>query len=234
MRTAFRAQAGDRMNESGHIAPERPLIVPLGDSALLVRFGARMDESANAAALALARSLADAPISGVVEVVPSLVSVLLRYDPLQIGPVRLAGEISLRLSKAFPENGAIHRVSVRFGGAEGPDVEEVAAALKLSVSGFVEQHCASPLRVLATGFAPGFVYCGFHPEGLVLPRRNVVRPMVPAGSILFAAGQTAIAATDIPTGWHVIGRTDFRNFDQYLNPPTQLAAGDLVRFEAVK
>ena len=88
-----------------------------------------------------------------------------------------------------------------------------------------------PLRVLATGFAPGFVYCGFHGEGMVLPRRATVRQMVAAGSILFAAGQTAIAATDIPTGWHVIGRTDFRNFSADRNPPTLLRAGDAVCFE---
>lgn len=54
-----------------------------------------------------------------------------------------------------------------------------------------------PLRVLATGFAPGFVYCGLHPDDLSVPRREAIRPMVPAGTVLFAAGQTAIAATDL-------------------------------------
>ena len=86
---------------------------------------------------------------------------------------------------------------------------------------------------LTTGFAPGFVYCGFHLEALNLPRRDLVRPQVPAGSVLFAAGQTAIAATDIPTGWHVIGRTDLRNFDPAAVPPTRLRAGDSVVFEAI-
>jgi inhibitor of KinA len=49
--------------------------------------------------------------------------------------------------------------------------------------------------------------------------------------VLFAAGQTAIAATEIPTGWHVIGRTEFRNFDPTASVPTRLAAGDAVQFE---
>jgi allophanate hydrolase subunit 1 len=56
---------------------------------------------------------------------------------------------------------------------------------------------------------------------------------VPAGTILFAAGQTAIAATPIPTGWHLIGRTEFRNFDPNADPPCLLKAGDLVRFSEV-
>jgi inhibitor of KinA len=57
-----------------------------------------------------------------------------------------------------------------------------------------------------------------------------VRPQVPAGTVLFAAGQTAIAATPIRTGWHVIGQTSFQNFDPTALPPTRLAPGDVVRF----
>jgi KipI family sensor histidine kinase inhibitor len=210
----------------------RPDIVPLGDQAMLVRFGSSLDDVANRAALSLGVNLARDPIPGVVEVVPSLVSVLLRYDPGEIGPARLAGEISLRLGHADePGQPTIHDIAVHF---DGPDLAEVAQALKLGLNAFVAVHNAQPLRVLTTGFAPGFVYCGFHPEALILPRRTSVRPMVPAGSVLFAAGQTAIAATEIPTGWHVIGRTDFRNFLPENDPPTVLRAGDLVRFRVAR
>jgi len=208
-------------------------IVPLGDSALLVRFGTRLGDDANRQAQALARRLAEEPIAGVVEIVPSLVSVLVRYEPRDIDPNRLAGEISLRLGVPDVSAPTEHGIGVRFGGADGPDMEEVAARLKLDVPEFIAQHCVRPLRVLATGFAPGFVYCGIHPENLAVPRRLQVRPLVPVGSVLFAAGQTAIAATEIPTGWHVIGRTDFVNFDPGRMPPTHLAAGDMVRFEAL-
>ena len=114
---------------------------------------------------------------------------------------------------------------------DGPDLDEVAGALDMAVAAFVAAHNAAPLRVLATGFAPGFVYCGLHAEALVLPRRATVRPSVPAGSVLFAAGQTAITATEMPTGWHFIGRTTFANFDPSANPPTRMSAGDAVRFE---
>lgn len=220
------------MSGTEKAAPLRPDVVPLGDRALLVRFGSSLDDAANRAALALEARLAKDPISGVLEVVPSLVSVLLRYDPREIAAVRLAGEIGLRLrqgdTSGVPQ---IHDIAIRF---DGPDLEEVAGTLGLDVEAFAALHNAAPLRVLTTGFAPGFVYCGFHPAALVLPRRSQVRSLVPAGSILFAAGQTAIAATDIPTGWHVIGSTDFRNFIPESDPPTRLRAGDLVRFGAVR
>ena len=128
-------------------------------------------------------------------------------------------------------DGRVHAVVVDFA---GDDLDEVAALVGVSRSAFVAMHCAEPLRVLATGFAPGFVYLGFHPEALRIPRRAAVRSQVPAGTVLFAAGQTAITSTDIPTGWHVIGRTEFRNFDPTVEPPTRLAAGDMVRFEVAR
>lgn len=218
---------------TGSSAPQTrpmPTIVPLGDSCLLVRFGAVLTDAANRAAIALALALDRAPITGVTEVVPNLVSVLLRYEP---GPgvfTAIAGELRLRLftlSDDAPQT-THWTIPITF---DGPDLDAVGAALGLTSEGFVAAHNAHSLRVLATGFAPGFVYCGLHPEALVLPRRTKVRPAVPPGSVLFAAGQTAITATEMPTGWHVIGTANFANFDPTARPPTRLSPGDVVRFE---
>lgn len=211
------------------ISPDRPMVQALGDSAILVRFGSSLDERANRQAIGFAAHVQDEPIEGILEIVPSLVSVLMRYDPALVRFSDIAGEVRLRLGRADEESaGAEHGISVRF---DGPDLDEVVTLLQLSVEEFIARHNLQPLRVLATGFAPGFVYCGFHSKALTLPRRSTVRAMVPAGSVLFAAGQTAIAATDIPTGWHVIGHTDFTNFDPHRDPPTRLSAGDCIRFE---
>lgn len=206
----------------------KPLIIPLGDSALLVRFGATLTDGANGAAIAFARQLEREPVAGVLEVMPNLVSVLLRYDPRHTALASLAGELRLLLSRPVSdESDAQHwTIPVTF---DGPDLDAVADTLGLSPAAFIAAHNSAPLRVMATGFAPGFVYCGLHAD-LVLPRREAVRARVPAGSVLFAAGQTAIAATDMPTGWHVIGRTDFRNFRGDVDPPTRLGAGDAISF----
>jgi KipI family sensor histidine kinase inhibitor len=207
-----------------------PLILPLGDRGLLVRFGETVSDEANWAVIGLAARLEAAAIPGVVEVVPNLVSVLLRYQPEAITFERLAGEVRLLVAGAAeaPVAGAEHSIAVSF---DGEDLEEVAGLLKLSRAEFIAAHNAKPLRVLATGFAPGFLYCGLHPEALAVPRRSVVRRQVPAGTVLFAAGQTAITSTPIPTGWHVIGHTGFRNFDAGAEPPTTVMAGDTMRFE---
>jgi len=207
-----------------------PTLVPLGDAALLVRFGTTLSESANRAAVGFARAIEGRLPDGVTETVPSLVSVLVTYDPARIDHEKLAGELRLLIGTgADTDTPAEHTLPIRF---DGEDLAAVAADLKLTADTFIAAHNANPLRVLAMGFAPGFVYCGFHDEALIVPRRAAVRPIVPAGTVLFAAGQTAIAATPIPTGWHVIGHTDFRNFDPTATPPTVLRAGDTIRFEA--
>lgn len=178
-------------------------------------------------AIGFATALEREPPEGIEEIAPGLVSVLLRTRP-GTDFWRLSGELRLRLA-AVDEAGAgrSHEIAISY---DGEDLAEVARLLGLSTEAFVARHGEAPLRVLATGFAPGFVYCGFHPASLVVARREQVRDMVPAGTVLFAAGQTAIAATPIRTGWHVIGRTAFQNFDAAASPPTKLAAGDSVRF----
>jgi len=204
-----------------------PTLLPLGDRAMLVRFAETLSEQANREATALAARLEADPPEGVEEIAPGLVSVLLRTRP-GVDFWRLSGEVRLRMGELVQgEDRQARSVEITF---DGEDLPEVAALLNFSVDGFIDRHNASTLRVLATGFAPGFVYCGFHPRDLVLHRREKVRPMVPAGTVLFAAGQTAIAATPIRTGWHVIGRTSFQNFDPAAEPPTILSGGESIRF----
>ena len=207
-----------------------PTLVPLGDRALLVRFSEQLSDGANRAAIAMAGRLEKSGIEGVEEIAPGLVSVLLRLSP-RANFMRLSGEIRM-LAEAdeVVAPGAEHAIAVKF---DGDDLSEIAGQLGLDRAAFIARHNAAPLRVLATGFAPGFVYCGFHGDDLAAPRRETVRPVVPAGTVLFAAGQTAIAATPIRTGWHVIGKTTFQNFDPAVIPPTRLRPGDTIRFTEV-
>ncbi len=206
--------------------PLQPTLLPLGDAALLVRFADTISEEANRAAIGLAHRLDREPIEGVAEIAPGLVSVLLRLEP-GFDFARIRGEVMLRIGVPDATRSARREIAIRF---DGEDLGEVASGLGLTPAEFVSRHNERPLRVLATGFAPGFVYCGFHGEGMVLGRREHVRPLVPAGTVLFAAGQTAIASTPIRTGWHVIGSTPFHNFDAHRDPPTDLCAGDVVNF----
>ncbi len=210
-----------------------PELLALGDSGLLVRFARELTSEANAEAVAFAEQLHSHTVTGLLEIVPSLVSVFLRYDPAQVRFADLSGQVRLILSEQSNIALKVHEtvtISVKFGGEEGPDLAKAAQLCGLGEAQFISAHNSSQLHVLATGFAPGFVYCGMHPAELSVPRRQQLHPQVPAGSILFAAGQTSITATPGPTGWHVIGRTEFRNFDPTQDPSTRLSAGDNIRF----
>lgn len=210
-----------------------PVIRTLGDQAIVVSFSAHLSIEANASAIIFSKTFDALSIFGVDEVVPSLVSVLVRFNPTHISLGHLLAEIRMSLSTldhSQVTNPKYYKLDANFGGENGPDLKECALALEMSPAQFIQNHNSKPLTVLSVGFAPGFLYCGLHDAKFALPRRTNVRAKVPAGSILFAAGQTAIAATDIPTGWSVIGRTTFRNFQPNNEPPVLIVAGDAVEF----
>src|SRR5580700_2144217 len=62
-----------------------PRLLPSGDSAITVEFARNIDDAANRRVLALDRTLAQEGIVGVTETVPTYRSLLVHYDPLQIG-----------------------------------------------------------------------------------------------------------------------------------------------------
>ncbi len=208
-------------------------IIPLGDEALLVRFADRLDINANKKAIGFAHILRQENIMAIEEIVPSLVSVLVRYDKAKTSFFSLSAKIAMILSSEkinVEYRGKTHKIRVRY---DGEDLEQIVKILNLSIDKFVQLHSQKKLNILTCGFAPGFVYCGMHPKSLNIARREKLHANVKKGTILFAAGQSAITATNVPTGWHIIGHTDFDNFDENKNPPTILRAGDMVEFKAV-
>lgn len=214
-----------------------PTLMPLGDRAILVKFSSRLDDTANNRAISLARRLNKKPPFGALEITSNLVSVFVQYDCQVTTFEEISSALRLLLSigkyeEETPSSKQWH-IPISYGGKQGPDLHDLCDALNLTMDEFIAMHQSAPLRVLTTGFAPGFVYCGFHRSFRDVPRRPKIHNEVPAGSILFAAGQTAIAATPIPTGWHVIGLTDFSNFNASKDIPTKLSAGDEIIFTPV-
>jgi KipI family sensor histidine kinase inhibitor len=121
-------------------------------------------------------------------------------------------------------------IAARYGGPDGPDLELVAEAHRLSPASVIELHAGATYRVLFLGFAPGFAYLDGLPPELATPRRSTPRERVPAGSIGIAGRQTAVYPLSMPGGWNLIGRTDVTLFDASLERPARLAPGDTVRF----
>jgi inhibitor of KinA len=204
---------------------------PLGDSALLAVLGTRLDTALNTRAIALAAALKKR--RDVRQAVAGYASVTVQFDPDQATHESLAAAIKRLAAKRPPmaEPGRLHRIPVTY---DGPDMAEVAERLNLSPEKIVEIHTGPIYRVFLVGFVPGWAYLGPLPEELALPRRNVPRTRVPAGSVAMAGRQSGIYPLPSPGGWHLIGRTSVKLFLPDSDPPCLFRAGDRVKFFATQ
>ena len=207
-------------------------IVPLGDSALIVR----VDDSLGAV-LATMRKLEAANIPGVSDIAPAFASVAVFLEsPENLEPASEAIGIALgkkRRAFAGTVKSYLIEVPVCYDEDFAPDLETVAQHCGLEPNEVVARHAAARYGVRCVGFTPGFPFLGGLPAKLATPRRKSPRPAVPAGSVGIGGAQTGIYPLRSPGGWNIIGRTPLRLFDVTREPAALLRAGDRVRFVSI-
>lgn len=225
-------------------APHWP-ISPCGDTCLIIELAQAFSAQANRQVAALAGHLQALRLAGqlrgVVDIVPAMVTVGVHYHPgavhCQPGelPWRSLGRQLDQALRDAPDLQSSHaprsiELPVCYGGEHGPDLEAVAASCGMTPAEVIACHSAEPVAVLMLGFAPGHAYVGRFDERLGLPRRDVPRTQVARGSIGLANRQSVIYPSELPGGWHLIGRTPVSVFDLAQAEPCLLRAGDRVRF----
>jgi KipI family sensor histidine kinase inhibitor len=214
----------------------KPRILALGDGALTLEFGNRIDQALNAKVMAARDALAAMKLEGISDVVPTYRSLTVHFDPLLLDREVLIAQL-LQAAQAPAGKSALAtrwNIPVVFGGEFGPDLADVARATGRSEAAVIEAICATELRVFLIGFLPGFPYLGELPEWLRLPRRTTPRTAVPANSLAIAGAQAAVYPWASPGGWHLLGRTPVRLFDLAdAARPALLAPGDTLRFAPV-
>lgn len=221
----------------------RAVIEPFGDRAFLVVLGGGINRSVNARVHTLAAALRAEVADGVAwgRPVPAYESVLVPFDPEAMDPgqaqdrlAALADAIEAAPARAHgPDACPVVEIPTRYGGADGPDLDEVSRRTGLSPDDVVALHRGSVYAVHLLGFSPGFAYLGTLPRRLDVPRRDAPRTFVPAGSVAIAGRQTGVYPTPSPGGWNIIGRTDAALWDPRRDPPSLLSPGQRVRFTAV-
>ncbi|WP_169739541.1 5-oxoprolinase subunit B family protein [Thioclava pacifica] len=227
------------MSDVGPISSPTPELLPAGADGVLVRFALSPDPVAMAAAQGFERALEEAPLAGVIEVAPALVSLLLRFDPVQmrradlIATLRPMAERAAREAGHLPDPIRRWQIPAAFGGENGPELAPIARALGLNETTAVEQISKADLRVLAIGFFPGQPYLGLLPERWNLPRLPELVPSVPAGAVVVAVRQIVLFGAASATGWRQVARAHFRCFDPARTEPMPLRAGDAIRFVPV-
>jgi KipI family sensor histidine kinase inhibitor len=198
---------------------------PLGERAFLAQF-ATEDEAAQ-----WTEAVRREQWQGVLDVVLAYQSAAVFADPDAVDLALLEDRLrSLEVPKDERPPGALVRLPVLY---DGDDLADVARRLGLAEAEVVAAHTGPEYRVFAIGFLPGFPYAGYLPARLSgLPRRDVPRVRVPAGSVAIAGRQTGIYPNPSPGGWSLIGRTPLRIVDLERGH-FPIRAGDRIRFSPI-
>jgi inhibitor of KinA len=227
-------------------------IIPLGDSALIVRVRAQFEDAPEETldeVLRTFQQLQSAKIPGVIELAPAYTSVGVFFDPLGIAKSSgapdelfdwLAAQIrrvvdgaDRRRNRTARNSARLAEIPVCYDPDFAPDLDNVARHAQVATSEVVDLHSAAEYRVACIGFVPGFTFLAGLPKKLATPRRDIPRKEIPPGSVGIGGAQTGIYPLRSPGGWNLIGRTPLKLFDPAMNPPTLLVAGDRVRFRAI-
>ena len=209
---------------------------PAGDAALVLEWPARLDVEINAQAVAARGRIVDVCGERIRDAVVGYHTLTVYFDPLSVDAASLERELleaAREGGRGAAVTGATIDIPVCYGGAHGPDLADVAAAVGGTERDVIDLHLSREYRVFVVGFVPGFAYMGPVAAPLALPRRATPRTRVPPGSVAIAAGQTGIYPMETPGGWHLIGRTPVRPFDESRPEPVLFRPGDRVRFHTM-
>ncbi|MDR2787635.1 MAG: 5-oxoprolinase subunit PxpB [Candidatus Accumulibacter sp.] len=215
-------------------------LLPLGDAAWTVEFGARIDPALHGRVLGLLeaaeRIRKEDAFAGIVDLVPTFRSLTVCYDPLLCDGERL-GQTLLSLARttgAVRRDGRHWHLPVCFDDDFAPDLDDLAQTKGLSRETVIERLLGATFRVYMIGFMPGFPYMGGLPEALEMPRLKSPRKAVPARSLAVAGAMCAVYPWESPGGWRLLGRTPIPLFSaRDALSPALLTSGDRVSWRAV-
>lgn len=218
----------------------KPGIEPLGDRAIVLRFGDGIDQATSDQIIAAWRTIAGANVPGIVDIVPAYTTLTVHYD-WQAFPREGADEPWRWLEKHLSDlldpldrtddrTGRTIDIPVCYDTPFSPDLDDVAAATGLAPEEIIRRHGEGRYRVAFLGFRPGFPYLLGLDPALAVPRLATPRASILAGSVGLAGAQTGVYPTQGPGGWRLIGRTPSTLLDTHRAEPTTLQPGDAVRF----
>ena len=217
-----------------------PRLLTLGDAALTMEFGNRIERSTHQRIMGYCQLLEKAhksgALPGVIEWVPSFCAVTVYFDPLRWRSADLGKQLVALAEdiQAVEVVGARWRIPVLFGGDYGPDLDDVAQHCKLNADKVVQRITSTVFRVYLLGFMPGFTYMGGLPDSLATPRLSSPRTQVPARSFGIAGNLCGIYPFQSPGGWRLLGRSPISVFSAAdVERPSLFAPGDEVVFQAI-
>jgi len=212
-----------------------PDIRMFGPQALLLEWPAEIKLSTHERVMRCAIAIETKFVNQILEVVPTYHSLAI-YLKAQEDLTTFIEKLKLVLnngSEEISKHPQIITVPVCYHSKFALDLEEISTSLQISIPEIIELHTKPLYKVYFLGFLPGFPYLGRLDPRLNIPRRRAPRPWVEQGSVAIGGKQTGLYSMDSPGGWNIIGKTPLRLFDPNKSNPTQINAGDLVKFEPI-
>lgn len=211
-------------------------ILTAGDSSLLIEFGNEISPEINQKMKTTVKLMKEQHIEGVVDMIPAFCSLLINYDPRVISYEELYDRMKALVKVEVKAEAGVKRVfeiPVCYGGAYGPDIENIVEHAGLSVEEVIKIHSSRDYLIYMLGFLPGFTYLGGLDERIHTPRLANPRLKINAGSVGIGGSQTGIYPLDSPGGWQLMGMTPVKTYDPEREVPILMEAGDYIRFVPV-
>ena len=178
----------------------------------------------------LTSTIETARFDGVIDLVPAYSSLGVTFDRNLWNHISLIQAIEQLPERRSTKKSFQDSIEVPVCYELGLDWNEVLEYTELTKEEVIESHCSRRYTIAMMGFIPGFVFLDGLDEALTVPRKSTPRTVIPEGSVGIGGNQTGIYSLESPGGWNIIGRTSAAFFDSSKNPPTNLKAGDLVKF----
>ena len=210
---------------------DEPKCSPGGDRFMLIEFGDELTLELNFFSQGLARATQEQNIRGIVETAPFFASLLIHYEPDDIGFEDLQKEI-MRLANSFGQGDDVEvdsrllyfpavyldpwtaEAMAEYREKINPDKESDPEFITHlngldDVDHFVRVHSGTEYWVAALGFWPGTPFLmPLDPRCmLTAPKYNPPRTFTPRGTIGMGGGATAIYPVDGPGGYQIFART---------------------------
>lgn len=211
-------------------------LLPVGEAALLVEFGQKIDDQINERVQMLAGVLEQRGYPWLIDLTPAFASLLVSYDPLQIDFAGLCGLVCRQLADMAAGGAAERRVveiPVCYEDEFAPDMADMEKLTGLSRDEIVALHSGRDYKIYMLGFLPGFAYLGGLDERIAAPRLDSPRVRIEPGSVGIGGAQTGVYPLASPGGWRLIGRTPLDLYDPRREEPVFYQAGDYIRFKPV-
>lgn len=176
------------------------------------------------------------PLAGVLQVIPAMNTISIRYNPLIITEAEILDFIEKHPPGKEKNDTMTSKrvyVPIAFGEEYSLDLNEIAIKCGLSRDRVIEKMLDRDFYVYLTGFIAGTPYIGEIDPALGLPRRAMPRLKVSEGSIAIANNMCTIYTIESPGGWNIIGWTPMKLFNPFKSIPTTAKMGDCIHFKRI-